>query len=185
MNLVQTQGHYGKLIVVDQCPTCFGIWFDENEFIQVKQEEANKLDSINIQGFKTDHFINADPICPKDSLKLIAFRDPNFPKSINIGRCTKCNGIWFNKGEFSRYHSERKRLVEEKLDTKFEEQMDKIIQTYHEGNYETIGKLGEFLMTPYYNLDKNPNNEKNANTAQNIATAILSLVRFLVLKSLH
>jgi Zn-finger nucleic acid-binding protein len=53
--------------------------------------------------------------CPRCASKLEIFKDPVLPKDILLRRCRRCEGIWLNRGQMSRYKNHQKRIKLEKM----------------------------------------------------------------------
>ncbi|MBI3398820.1 MAG: zf-TFIIB domain-containing protein [Deltaproteobacteria bacterium] len=102
---VYAGANYGRVLLLDQCERCGGIWFDCWELYHLKDAEAKRLDTIGINSL-----LAAPPsqqgsgLCPKcNTVSLEHFKDPNLPADSKINRCPKCNGLWLNRGELTKY----------------------------------------------------------------------------------
>jgi uncharacterized protein len=90
-------------IEVDYCPTCMGIWFEEDELRQAKDkrdEELNWLD-VDLWENKKDMRASKDNrLCPSCRLPLyeISYGDSD----IKVDICNICRGIWLDRGEFKK-----------------------------------------------------------------------------------
>ncbi len=93
----------GFFIQLDQCPKCGGIWCDRYEAYQIPNKEAKKIDNLDINLVQKDTIIKKELACPKDNLILKQIKGPVIPEFLNINRCNKCQGIWFNQGELKKY----------------------------------------------------------------------------------
>lgn len=93
----------GYSILIDQCPSCGGLWFDRFEMTQIPHNEALKIDSLDQNRATRPTPINKNLLCPKDHLLLVKIKDINIPPDTNISRCRKCEGVWFSRGELVEY----------------------------------------------------------------------------------
>jgi Zn-finger nucleic acid-binding protein len=105
-------------IEIDKCSTCNGIWLDANELQQIAKRTPDRSTHTTNSSPSTlatrdiDITIDNDTIkqhtknkkrkCPKCSdNELISFifgGDSN----IELDRCPKCEGIWFDEGELNK-----------------------------------------------------------------------------------
>lgn len=89
-----------ETIPVDQCPTCQGIWFDEQEL------QAVLTNSHDLRGRK--HGSSPDPslnqkhgTCPRDSSDMLrAFSTTDARVVLDV--CPNCGGLWLDGGELDR-----------------------------------------------------------------------------------
>ena len=101
---VCAEANYGRYLLLDQCPDCGGIWFDNWELYYLKNGEANRLDPVDSEKLLTlTSFKKGSYQCPRCQADLEPFHDPNLPKDAKIERCSKCNGLWLNRGELHRF----------------------------------------------------------------------------------
>jgi len=193
MRQVKIASHYGQPIILEQCEGCGGIWFDESELFRAKQGEAEKIELLDSETLLNPTMIeNSTLICPRDQAVLFRFTDRYFPKDIILERCPSCNGIWLNRGEFTKYQRVRQELLRSKEksseDKKLEESIGQLIASYQSGRTtDVLEKLGRFLSTP---LDEHtslpldsaqisPSAENALNLTLNI---LITILRALVLK---
>lgn len=154
MRQVKVESHYGQSVIVDQCPECGGIWFDKLELYSVKQGQADTLEPLNVDILHSPSLIeNSKLICPRDNAKLARFVDPYFPKEIIIVRCPVCDGLWLNRGEFTRYQHFRQERISQKertaADVKLGQDVEYVLEQNETGGAEdSLGRLGRFLSTP-------------------------------------
>lgn len=114
---VYAEAHYGRYLLLDQCPDCGGIWFDSWELYYLKEGEANRLDPVDSEKLLTlTAFKKGPDQCPRCQAELEPFHDPNLPKDAKIERCPKCNGLWLNRGELHRYADYKAGLRERQED---------------------------------------------------------------------
>ncbi len=136
----------GLSLVVNQCPSCGGIWFDCDALYEIPLLEAEKLDKNLISQTVR---ISKNLKCPRDGSFLERFIDPNISKDVYIQRCDLCGGIWLNRGELKEYKEDiQKRELEKK-------KYPVALSEEKMSSNNTIGRIGEFLTTPvspYYRL---------------------------------
>lgn len=161
MHQVKIVGHYGRPIFVDQCEKCGGIWFDEAELFRAKQGEAEKIEVLNAEILRTPAPIeNSTLFCPRGGAAMHRFTDKYFPQDIVLVRCPSCQGIWLNRGMFTKYQQFRQGLMRPKKkkstqDEGLKKNIAHLVKSYESGrSTETLRKLGDFLSTPM-TIDKN------------------------------
>ena len=85
-------------VEIDYCTDCGGIWLDagELELLLDDPEKAKKLiNSFNLQQNCTEKQRKC-PICLKNMQKVLV---SDSAQPLLIDRCTKGDGLWFDKGE--------------------------------------------------------------------------------------
>lgn len=104
MMSVSVRANPGQLIMLDQCGKCGGIWCDKWELFPVDPDEAERIDPLDTT-LLTDPTILTDAqlFCPRCTAALQKLSDPSLPKDIQLQRCSRCDGIWLNRGQFRRY----------------------------------------------------------------------------------
>lgn len=106
MTEVTARANTGYLILLDQCPTCGGIWCDRWELFPLSAEEALRIDRIDEKRLADlIPMPTSDGTCPRCALPLKPFRDPSLPADSRVERCRRCDGMWFNRGELGRTKS--------------------------------------------------------------------------------
>jgi Zn-finger nucleic acid-binding protein len=99
-NLDQTIFHRTE---VDYCPTCLGIFFEENELRYAKDARDENLAWLDIDlwkdetKFKLNHGIRLCPAC-RLPMYEVYYGDSN----IIVDVCNVCYGIWLDRGEFKK-----------------------------------------------------------------------------------
>jgi len=186
MHKVQTATHYGLPIVLDQCHQCGGLWFDSTEFIEVKRGEAATIENIDRTKLLQNVATRSTMYCPKDRTLLEVFKDPNFPSSIQIERCTSCGGLWFNHGEYTAYQGQTSpaNRVPEKSDAdrRFEGQVEAALRLEGAGFSQAmgmLGTLGQFLSSPVksgYYLPSRTADLRRARQVDMIANVVVGLL---------
>jgi len=154
MYQVKIEGHYGQPILLEQCKECGGIWFDKMELFSARHGEAEKIEVFDSKSLWTPTNIERRILrCPLDQSELFRFKDRYFLKGIILERCPSCNGIWLNRGDFTKFQQARQELKRPKErgseDKKLEEDIERILSVYHaEAVSNTLEKLGGFLSMP-------------------------------------
>lgn len=101
---VYAEANYGRVLLLDQCHGCGGVWFDKWELYFVKPGSLKTLEAVDVKGLLAPHTDKCGRNqCPKCSSELVAFNDPFLPKDASIKRCPACSGIWLNRGELGKY----------------------------------------------------------------------------------
>ncbi len=86
-------------VVLDRCPSCAGIWFDNAEIGKVtgRQSEIGKIDSIVPPHEAADPSIEC-PHCPNIALRKLVLSVEG-DRQYEVYRCISCVGTWLNRGE--------------------------------------------------------------------------------------
>ncbi|MDP3982122.1 MAG: zf-TFIIB domain-containing protein [bacterium] len=88
-------------VEVDYCPRCLGMWFEEDELRQAKDERDRDLRWLDIDLWK-DHtkfrVSSGRKLCPAHRLPLyeVSYGD----SSIKVDVCSLDYGVWLDRGEF-------------------------------------------------------------------------------------
>lgn len=114
MHEVYTEANYGRVIMVDQCKRCGGVWFDRWELYFLTDESLRSLEHVDIAAFIAPNAAarvkKSGHECPRCEKELISFIDPMLPKDTDIKRCAGCHGLWLNRGAIGKYKSRRQEL---------------------------------------------------------------------------
>lgn len=78
---------------LDQCPSCKGIWFDENELGRVLRKKLASPISI-----PTDALASINCVCPRCQGELYEFCYPG--TLVLIDSCKSCKGTWLDDEEW-------------------------------------------------------------------------------------
>lgn len=98
------EANYGRVLLLDQCPACGGVWFDRWELYFVKEDSLTTLAKVDPVLFASEHSCKEKQgECPRCAAGLKDFIDPNIPKGASIKRCPSCSGLWLNRGELNKY----------------------------------------------------------------------------------
>ena len=151
---VKIEGHYGRPILLEQCKECGGIWFDRMELFSARHGEAEKIEILDSKSLWTPTKIEKRILrCPLDQSELFRFKDRYFLKGIILERCPLCNGIWLNRGDFTKFQQTRQELKRPKErgseDKKLKEDINRILSVHRaEATSNTLENLGKFLSMP-------------------------------------
>jgi Zn-finger nucleic acid-binding protein len=112
-------------VEVDFCPTCLGLWFEEDELRLAKDEKDKDLKWLDIDLWKDAKKFKIFPgirLCPSCRLPLyeIYYGDSR----VIVDVCNLCHGVWLDRGEF-------KRIIEYLKD---------------KANYEVLNKFAKNLL---------------------------------------
>ena len=189
---VKIESHYGQPILLEQCKECGGIWFDETELFSARNGEAEKIEVFDSKSLWTPTNMERRVLrCPLDESELFRFRDRYFLKSIILERCPSCNGIWLNRGDFTKFQKARQQLKrpEEKgsEDKKLEEDIKSILAAHDaEAANNTLEKLGAFLSIPIDRATLRPlgqsGNQLEQGKSGNLIFDVLMLVLMAIIR---
>lgn len=105
---VYAKANYGRVLLLDQCIGCGGVWFDRWELYLLHGSSASDLDSVDVSSLLAPNpDASGSGNCPGCSIPLIEFKDPGLPPDASIRRCGGCSGLWLNRGEISKYVNHR------------------------------------------------------------------------------
>ncbi len=88
---------------VDYCPVCLGVFFEEDELRQIKDDKDENLKWLDIdlwkdeKKFKLNYGIRLCPLC-RLPLYEVYYGD----SKIIVDVCNICRGIWLDRGEFKK-----------------------------------------------------------------------------------
>lgn len=106
---VFAEANYGRVLLLEQCRGCGGVWFDRFELYFVTGSSLKELEAMDRATFAAKPPDEAGKgLCPKCEKPLAIFTDPNLPKDALIERCKGCSGLWLNRGEIGKYAAHRK-----------------------------------------------------------------------------
>ncbi len=105
------EANYGRVLIVDQCPSCGGVWFDRWELSFAKASSIKALHAVDMKAFLAEVTRGGGSNeCPRCSVPLVPFIDPSLPPDASIKRCPRCSGVWLNRGDLIKYASYRERF---------------------------------------------------------------------------
>lgn len=115
---VYAAANYGRVLLLDQCRGCGGVWFDRWELYFLTDKSIKDLEGIDASSFAAPVAPHpAKGKCPKCEKELAIFTDNNLPKDALIERCPNCNGLWLNRGELGKYAAHRKTFSAKRQDS--------------------------------------------------------------------
>lgn len=105
LSQVYAEATYGRVLLLDQCPACKGVWFDRWELYFLKPGSAAFLSAIDVNSLPAPRAVGAQKPrqCPRCSKDLVRFKDPVFPEDSSVLRCNDCSGLWLNRGGVAGY----------------------------------------------------------------------------------
>ncbi len=148
---VYAEANYGRVLLLDQCNDCGGIWFDNWELYYLKDAEAKRLDTVNLNSLLAKSLVQKGTgLCPRRcGIPLESFQDPNLPVDSRINRCKRCNGLWLNRGELVKYEENKNRLRSrfEKTEPSTKGAISALAVNSQQAKWETIGHMRATLRT--------------------------------------
>ena len=146
---VYAEAHYGRYLLLDQCKSCGGIWFDRWELYYLEDNEADRLDPVDKERLSAAlSFRKGSGLCPMCQITLEPFNDLNIPEDANIERCPECGGLWLNRGELKRYEEHKRDLKNRQEDAPFPlRHPHPLIQEDQNRRLEELKNLGKALST--------------------------------------
>ncbi len=177
MKEVSARANPGELIVLDQCGKCGGIWCDKWELFPIVPQDASRLDPVDEGLLRAPVKLEPKPLyCPRCTDRLQPFRDPSLPPEIQLQRCPRCDGIWLNRGQFSRFKQFQKKTREEKMGQ--EQTLHKLVHSYSDPHsWVTTGTRGIFA----YPRGEEESEELSRNTLKGAFKLILQTLLRMVL----
>lgn len=134
----------GSLIELDQCPRCGGIWCDKWELFPVQPSEASRLEPADRELLCSPLPLSKkEMFCPRCTARLAALREPSLGTDVLLQRCLRCDAIWLNCGQFSRYKDHQKKTRRQKLGAEAE-----VEQPVDSGRWVVTGTRGMFAYPP-------------------------------------
>lgn len=117
MREVGVRANPGQVIILDQCPKCGGIWCDKWELFPIEAGEAARLEPADEMSLRDSRPLGDEKTlyCPRCTSKLLAAADPGLRPDWHIRRCMKCDGIWLNRGEFTKFKDQQQKVRASKL----------------------------------------------------------------------
>lgn len=87
-------------VELDICTTCHGTWFDRQELRQLfRAAEIESSDDSLESDLEALDGKSTVRRCPRCRLKMEHLRAPGSPDAVDIDRCPKGHGLWFDHGE--------------------------------------------------------------------------------------
>lgn len=90
-------------IEIDRCCQCAGLWFDSLEAEKLKAIQGSEILDLGDPEINSHYDrLSKEIKCPKCRSKMIRMLDIDL-YMIWYEKCSKCHGVWLDKGEFKRY----------------------------------------------------------------------------------
>lgn len=178
MREVTAHANPGQLIILDQCSKCGGIWCDKWELFPIRTDEAARLEPADEKLLREPQPIDDQKTiyCPRCTAQLLAAKDPALPPDLQLRRCLKCDGIWLNRGQFTRFKAEQQRVRADKMgETKLAGKLTEVMQDRNA--WVVTGTKGMFA----YPRGEEESDETIQNSVKNAAKVVLqTLARMLI-----
>lgn len=87
-----------KGVLVDHCPECRSFWLDKDELDKIRTGKEKDRETLKKEARKEKKYEPALTIrgaCPRCFAKLQRYSEG----SVRLDKCTRCEGIFFDKGE--------------------------------------------------------------------------------------
>ncbi len=120
-------------VEVDFCPRCLGLWFQEKELDQAKDQKDKNLRWLDTDLWKDEEkfrISRGSKFCPECRLPL--YETEYGDSRIKVDVCNICRGIWLDRGEFKKIVS----YLKEKADYE-------ILNNYLKNLKEEFGEIFE------------------------------------------
>jgi Zn-finger nucleic acid-binding protein len=119
MKLVSVRANPGSLFELDQCCECGGIWCDKWELFPIQAEEAARLEPANQELLRMPVALaKKELFCPRCTARMSVVNEPSLRADVQFQRCFKCEGIWLNRGEFTRFKKHQDKVRSKNLGAK-------------------------------------------------------------------
>jgi Zn-finger nucleic acid-binding protein len=178
---VAARDRQGQPVLIDQCPTCGGIWFDRFELFRVDEKQAAELDRLDSAALRHPAGIAEDPRCPRCQGQLRVFRDRFLPANIQMLICDECDGLWLNHGALAGYADFRQqhKMTDAAARAKLAADYEKLLKAGSSADYwNGMARLGHELgggrdVLTGLPLDGTPDQLAKIDAAQDIAFGFL------------
>jgi Zn-finger nucleic acid-binding protein len=119
MKPVTARANPGSLIELDQCTQCGGIWCDKWEIFPIQTDEAARLEPADQELLRAlVPLTSKELFCPRCTGRISAVKEPSLAADVQFQRCLKCDGIWLNRGQFTRYKNHQKKVRSKRMGVK-------------------------------------------------------------------
>ncbi|MBI5884997.1 MAG: zf-TFIIB domain-containing protein [Deltaproteobacteria bacterium] len=109
----RVNARYGRVVVVDQCGTCGGVWFDKWELYSLDSAGLRSLHEVDTDALRAPNpGRTGNAQCPRCERPLVVYIDPALPKDAEIKRCGACSGLWLNRGGIDRYRNHKETVID-------------------------------------------------------------------------
>jgi Zn-finger nucleic acid-binding protein len=119
MKAVTARANPGSLIELDQCGECGGIWCDKWELFPIQADEAARLEPANQELLRVPvALVKKELFCPRCTARMSTVNESPLGADVQFQRCFKCDAIWLNRGQFTRYKKHQEKVRRKNLDAK-------------------------------------------------------------------
>lgn len=89
--------------MIDACPNCAGLWFDDGELSLILQGEPEAMMQMDAHFQPGAATIDGERAlkCPRCETKLAPYPFAG-QSDISLDRCESCNGVWIDNGELNK-----------------------------------------------------------------------------------
>jgi len=90
-------------VEVDRCSKCSGLWFEQDELAQAKNNKDKNLSWVDVDLWKEVTKFKISPgirICPSCRVPLYEVRYGDSGVIVDV--CNICHGVWLDKAEFKK-----------------------------------------------------------------------------------
>lgn len=121
-------------VVVDECPSCGGIWFEKGELGLAKDSVDGDLNWLDFKVWKSGDLIadRTSSPCPSCGGRTVLLTCGE--TGVSVDYCETCQGSWLEKGEF------------EKLIAALEEEVNDL--SFSDYAKESLREAGEVIADP-------------------------------------
>jgi Zn-finger nucleic acid-binding protein len=180
MHAVTARADPGTLIQLDQCRKCGGIWCDKWELFPIDADDAKRLD---VAPDVDDTLLTASVTtprrtlyCPRCTAVLERCKDPALPADLLFERCSRCDGIWLNRGQMARYKFHQRKIRMDRMGR--ETMIQKIPEIYDDPKAWVV--KGTRGMMAYPRMADNSTADIESDTRGAIKTILQALVRLVI-----
>lgn len=139
---LKPQIHLG--ITIDVCPTCAGIWFDQDELTRITQIDPEILPQLDQLYQPVVHSYDPPweklcPVCREVRLRPYHYL---YNSDIELDECVSCGGIWVENSELEKMAS----VLQDArvMDVPPEAQAETILAQVEAEHRQTMGRLEFF-----------------------------------------
>jgi len=175
MKPVTARANPGSLIELDQCGQCGAIWCDKWELFPIQLEEAARLEPANQELLRVPVALaKKEVFCPRCTARMSAINEPSLGADVQFRRCFKCDGIWLNRGQFTRYKNYQEKVRSKNMDAKITAK--KLAKTDRgEKSWVVTGTKGMFAYLPGEESVET-RGDSSADIAQTVLQKLLRMV---------
>ena len=119
MKPVTVRANPGSFIELDQCGQCGGIWCDKWELFPIQADEAARLEPADQELLHVPlALMKKELFCPRCTARMSAVKESSLSPDVQFQRCFKCEAIWLNRGQFTRYKKHQERVRNKNIGVK-------------------------------------------------------------------